>query len=69
MDGYTSGDDGFFETDEIMLHVRKMQTVDWERFLDANVNDEYLSDRRRIGEIQARIGLPVMFYIVAINMV
>ena len=52
-----------------MLHVRKMQTVDWERFLDANVNDEYLSDRRRIGEIQARIGLPVMFYIGAINMV
>ena len=59
----------FFETEESMLHVRKMQTVYWERFLDANVNNEYLSDRRRIGEIHARIGLPVMFYIGAINMV
>lgn len=59
----------FFETEDIMLHVRKMQTVYWERFLDANVNNEYLNDRRRIGEIHARIGLPVMFYIGAINMV
>jgi len=59
----------FFETEESMLHVRKMQTIYWERFLDANVNNEYLRDRRRIGEIHARIGLPVMFYIGAINMV
>jgi len=59
----------FFESEESMLHVRKMQTVYWERFLDANVDAEYLRDRRRIGEIHARIGLPVMFYIGAINMV
>lgn len=59
----------FFETKEIMLHVRKMQGVYWQRFMRAEIDEAYLADRRRIGEIHAKIGLPVMFYMGAVSMV
>lgn len=59
----------FFETEEIMHHVRKMQGLYWKQFMQAEINESYLADRRRIGEIHAKIGLPVMFYMGAVSMV
>lgn len=59
----------FFETEESMQHVRKMQGLYWQRFMRAEVNENYLADRRRIGEIHAKIGLPVMFYMGAVSMI
>ena len=59
----------FFHSEEALKHVRKMQTRYWEKFLQAEVNDQYLEDRRRIGEVHARIGLPVMFYMGGVSMV
>ena len=59
----------FFETEETLHHVRKMQGLYWQRFMRAEVTEDYLADRRRIGEIHAKIGLPVMFYMGAVSMV
>lgn len=59
----------FFETEEVMKHVRKMQNVYWRRFMQAEVDEDYLADRRRVGEIHAKIGLPVMFYMGGVSMV
>ena len=59
----------FFDTEESMHHVRKMQALYWQSFMRADVNDSYLADRRRIGEIHAKIGLPVMFYMGAVSMI
>jgi rsbT co-antagonist protein RsbR len=59
----------FFETEETIKHVRKMQNVYWHRFMQAEVDADYLADRRRIGEIHAKIGLPVMFYMGGVSMV
>ena len=59
----------FFHSEDALKHVRKMQTRYWEKFLQAEVNDQYLEDRRRIGEVHARIGLPVMFYMGGVSMV
>ena len=59
----------FFHSEDVLQHVRKMQTRYWEKFLDAEVNEQYLDDRRRIGEVHARIGLPVMFYMGGVSMV
>jgi rsbT co-antagonist protein RsbR len=59
----------FFHSEDALKHVRKMQTRYWERFLEAEVDEDYLEDRRRIGEVHARIGLPVMFYMGGVSMV
>ena len=59
----------FFHSEEALKHVRKMQTRYWEKFLEAEVNEDYLADRRRIGDVHARIGLPVMFYMGGVSMV
>lgn len=59
----------FFHSEDALRHVRKMQTRYWERFLEAEVDEDYLEDRRRIGEVHARIGLPVMFYMGGVSMV
>ena len=59
----------FFHSEDALKHVRKMQTRYWAKFLEAKVDEDYLVDRRRIGEVHARIGLPVMFYMGGVSMV
>ena len=59
----------FFESESSIAHVRKMQTLYWKRFMQAEVNQDYLVDRRRIGSVHATIGLPVMFYMGGVSMV
>ena len=59
----------FFDSEETLRHVQKMQGLYWERFMNAQVDENYISDRRRIGEIHARIGLPVIYYMGAVSMV
>ena len=41
----------------------------WQRLLQARIDDAYIQDRKRIGEIHARIGLPVMFYMAGMSMI
>lgn len=59
----------FFHSEAALTHVRHMQTLYWKRFMQANIDDEYLEDRRRIGSVHAKIGLPVMFYMGGVSMV
>ena len=59
----------FFESEEALLHVRHMQSLYWQKFTTAKVDENYLADRRRIGQVHARIGLPVMLYMAAISMI
>ncbi|MFM8936158.1 MAG: protoglobin domain-containing protein [Vulcanococcus sp.] len=59
----------FFQSESALQHVRAMQSLYWKQFLQAEVNEAYLGDRRKIGEIHARIGLPVMFYMAGVSMV
>lgn len=59
----------FFESEENLRHVQKMQGIYWESFMRADISEEYISDRKRIGEIHAQIGLPVIYYMGAVSMV
>lgn len=59
----------FFKNQDALDHVRHMQSRYWQRFMQAEVNEDYLRDRRRIGEVHARISLPVMFYMSGVSMV
>lgn len=59
----------FFDSEKTLRHVQKMQGIYWETFMRANITNEYVIDRRRIGEIHARIGLPVIYYMGAVSMV
>jgi|LauGreDrversion4_2_1035121.scaffolds.fasta_scaffold07043_4 rsbT co-antagonist protein RsbR len=59
----------FFHSQDALTHVREMQRLYWKRFMLADVTEDYLLDRRRIGIVHARIGLPVMFYMAGVSMV
>lgn len=59
----------FFPSESLLKHVQTMQIAYWERLMNANVDEEYVLDRRRIGEIHAKIGLPVMFYMAGASMI
>lgn len=59
----------FFHNEAALRHVQKMQIVYWQQLMRANIDEEYVKDRRRIGQIHARIGLPVMFYMAGISVV
>ncbi len=53
----------FFQDSNILKHAKKEQTKYWEEFFEGKVDDNYLSYRKKIGEIHARIGLPLEIYI------
>lgn len=59
----------FFHNADALAHVRQMQKLYWKRFMLADITEDYLEDRRRIGSVHAKIGLPVMFYMAAVSMV
>lgn len=58
----------FFRSEAALKHVQQAQIVYWQRLMQASIDDDYLNDRRRIGEIHARIGLPVMIYMAGVSM-
>lgn len=59
----------FFPSEATLRHVQKMQIAYWDRLMLGEVDDNYVEDRKRIGEIHARIGLPVMFYMAGASMI
>lgn len=59
----------FFHNEAALRHVQKMQIAYWQRLMEANIDESYVSDRRRVGEIHAKIGLPVMFYMAGVSMI
>jgi rsbT co-antagonist protein RsbR len=59
----------FFPNEATLRHVQKMQIAYWDCLMQGKVDDNYVEDRKRIGEIHARIGLPVMFYMAGASMI
>lgn len=57
----------YFRDEKALAHVKAMQKQYWQVFFEANVNDDYLAERRRIGSIHAQVNLPVLFYLAGIN--
>lgn len=56
-----------FRDDRALAHVKTMQKRYWQDFFEANVNEDYVAERRRIGSIHAQVNLPVLFYLAGIN--
>jgi rsbT co-antagonist protein RsbR len=58
----------FFPDEETQARVREIQDDYWKMFLSARVDEDYLDRRRRVGEVHARIGLPLNSYFAGMNM-
>lgn len=57
----------FFSQPGLLEHVKQQQLVYWKAFFAAEIDEKYLSSRRRVGKVHAVIGLPVQPYIASIN--
>jgi rsbT co-antagonist protein RsbR len=57
----------FFSDDETLDHVRGLSARYWHEFFDCDLNDDYIRSRQELGEIHARIGLPLPVYLAAMN--
>ena len=58
----------FFADPDTLERVQRLQTEYWKAFMDADVDERYVENRRRIGEAHARIGLPLNTYFAGMNM-
>ncbi|MHC5027418.1 MAG: protoglobin domain-containing protein [Planctomycetota bacterium] len=58
----------FFPDNETQSRVRKLQDHYWEVFMAGHIDDSYVDRRRRVGEMHARIGLPLNTYFAGMNM-
>ncbi len=56
-----------FSDPKKLARVRDLQVDYWRDFFNAQVDDEYLSRRSRIGEVHARIGLGLPVYFAAMH--
>lgn len=57
----------FFEDPNILKHAREQQTNYWSEFFKGVLDEDYLAYRRKIGEIHARIGLPLEIYLAGVE--
>jgi rsbT co-antagonist protein RsbR len=58
----------FFSDQDTLERVQRLQDHYWHAFMAAEVDDEYVDRRRRVGEAHARIGLPLNTYFAGMNM-
>lgn len=58
----------YFADPDKLARVQKQQVVYWQEFFDARIDDEYVHKRRTIGQVHARIGLPLPVYFAAMNL-
>ncbi len=57
----------FFYDKTILKHVIDMQGMYWNTLFEAQLDEKYMQDRRTVGEVHARIGLPLHVYFAAMN--
>jgi len=57
----------FFSDPDKLAQVQKQQVAYWQEFFNAQIDEEYVQKRRTIGEVHARIGLPLTVYFAAMN--
>jgi rsbT co-antagonist protein RsbR len=58
----------FFSDVEVLERVKSLQIEYWKLFMEGEVGEHYVEQRRRVGEAHARIGLPLPSYFAAVNM-
>jgi rsbT co-antagonist protein RsbR len=57
-----------FTSDETLERVKRMQLEYWSDFFRGVVDENYLTGRRAVGEVHARIGLSLPAYFAAMNL-
>ena len=51
-----------------LKRIREQQMIHWQSFFTAHIDDQYIKERRHIGEVHARIGLPNDIYFAGMSM-
>lgn len=57
----------YFSDGQVQKRVEGLVTNYWHQFFRAEIDDEYMISRQRIGATHARIGLPLSTYFAAMN--
>jgi rsbT co-antagonist protein RsbR len=57
----------FFYDEQLLQRVTSMQATYWTILFEAKLDEAYIRDRRAVGEVHARIGLPLPVYFAAMN--
>lgn len=57
----------FFQEQQKLDRVQKLQGSFWKQFFEGKIDEEYISSRRRVGEIHAHIGLSLTAYFSALS--
>ncbi|KYN85113.1 anti-anti-sigma factor [Vibrio cidicii] len=57
----------YFGDTQKLQRVQDSQVRYWQTFFDARIDATYLKERRDVGEIHARVGLPLPTYFAAMN--
>jgi rsbT co-antagonist protein RsbR len=59
--------DQFFPEADTVTRVQSLQHSYWQVFMAGDINADYVARRRRVGEVHARIGLPMDTYLAGMN--
>lgn len=59
----------FFQDKVLLAYVKAQQVRYWQDFLAAQIDDEYVAKRRRVGRTHANIGLGLLVYLRAMQFV
>jgi len=59
--------DEFFPSEDLLAQVQKFSTKYWLEFFAAEVDESYLESRELVGEVHARIGLPLPIYLAGMS--
>ncbi|UCG22849.1 MAG: STAS domain-containing protein [Chloroflexota bacterium] len=59
--------DEYFSDDQVQKRVEGLVINYWKQFFRAEIDEEYMSSRQRVGTTHARIGLPLSTYFAAMN--
>jgi len=59
--------DEFFSDPKALAHAQKLQLEYWRDFFEAPIDEKFLEHRRTVGEVHARIGLPLPVYFMSVN--
>ena len=57
----------YFSDPQKLESVKNSQIAYWQEFFAANVDEQYVEKRRLVGEVHARIGLPLQVYFAAMS--
>lgn len=57
----------FFSDESLLEHVKRQQHDYWRTFMIADVDEDYIDRRHDVGEVHARIGLPLNAYFAGMN--